>query len=163
MSDEFDKRDWAEDLNEGIRNRDTWFKGLKILVLMLFMAVARFALIATAFYQFCFCLVRNRPSEFVMPVGPWLARYVEKIILFITWYSDHAPFPFTHINRVMGEEPEYRYEESAFHADDGKSSEEDEQYSPAPPPVADEVADETGEEPGEDEEDRPNEPPRPDA
>jgi len=168
MSDEFDRRDWAEDLNEGIRNRDTWLRGLKIIVLFLFVAAARFVLIITTFYQFCFCLVRNRPSEFVKPIGPWLARYVEKVILFITWNSDHAPFPFTHFNRVMGEEPEYRYDESAFHAEEETYAEENEQYSPAPPPAeeADEdhkIEEDTGEESPEDDKSQPNEPPRPDA
>ena len=69
MSDEFDRRDWAEDLNEGIRSRDTWFRGLKIIVLMFFLAIARFALLVAVAYQFCFCLVRNRPSEVMLPVG----------------------------------------------------------------------------------------------
>ncbi len=174
MSDEFDRRDWAEDLNEGIRNRDTWFRGLKIIVLLLFLSIARFALLVTVAYQFFFCLVRNRPSDIMLPVGRWLARYVEKAILFMTWNTDHAPFPFTHISRVMEWEPEYRDEEPAFQAADESFAEEEEPYEPeppAPPPTEDEVAgdepdtaDETGEEaePNEDE-DRPTQPPRPDA
>jgi len=174
MSDEFDRRDWAEDLNEGIRNRDTWFRGLKIVVLLLFLALARFALLVTVAYQFFFCLARNRPSEIMLPIGRWLARYVEKAILFMTWNTDHAPFPFTHFNRVMEWEPDYRDEEPEFQAADESFAEEEERYEPeppAPPPTEDEVAgdepdtaDETGEEaePNEDE-DRPSQPPRPDA
>jgi len=173
MSDEFDRRDWVEDLNAGIRNRETWFRGLKIVVLMLFLAVARFAVIVTAVYQLCFCLVRNKPSEFVMPVGPWLARYVEKAILFITWNSEHAPFPFTPLREVMEEDQDYRYEEPAFHAEEDAFAEEDERYDtepPTQPPAEDDAAeeetgaaDETGEEPEMDDEDRSGQPPRPDA
>jgi hypothetical protein len=178
MSDEFDRRDWVEDLNEGIRNRDTWFRGLKIVVLLFFIAVARLAMLVTVAYQFCFCLVRNRPSEIMLPVGRWLARYVEKTILFMTWNSDHAPFPFTHINRVMEQEPDYRDEEPVFQAADEGFAEEEERYEPeplAPPPTEDEVADDepgadeqTGEEGDEepepeDDEGQSRPPPRPDA
>ncbi len=178
MSDEFDKRDWAEDLNEGVRNRDTWFRGLKIIVLLLFLAIARFALLVTVAYQFCFCLVRNRPSEIMLPAGRWLAIYAEKAILFMTWNSDHAPFPFTHFNRVMEQKPDYRDENSAFQAEEEYLAGDQEPYAPEPPvpPTADdEAADEEppgaeeqpggddAEEPEEDEEERPGQPPRPDA
>lgn len=181
MNDEFDKRDWAEDLNEGIRNRDTWFRGLKIVVLLLFLAIARFALLVAVLYQFCFCLVRNRPSEIMLPVGHWLARYVEKAILFMTWNTDHAPFPFTHFNRVMEREPDYRDEEQAFQAADESFAEEEERYDSEPPALppdvdeakagepADEQAVDNGDEPEEEEkeegeaEDQSTPPPRPDA
>ncbi len=178
MNDEFDRRDWAEDLNEGIRNRDTWFRGLKIIVLLFFIAVARLALLVAVVYQFCFCLVRNRPSDIMLPIGRWLARYVEKIILFITWNTDHAPFPFTHINRVMEWEPDYRNEEPAYQAEDENFAEEEERYDsepPAPPaaeeevseeePAADEQAgEESDEEPEpENDEGQSRPPPRPDA
>jgi hypothetical protein len=171
MSEEFDKRDWAEDLNEGVRNRDTWFRGMKILVLLLFLAIARFALLVTVAYQFCFCLVRNRPSEIMLPAGRWLARYAEKAILFMTWNSNHAPFPFTHFNRVMEQEPEYRDENFGVQAEEEYFTNDDEPYAPeppAPPATDDEVTDEQPddedtEEPEEDEEDRPGQPPRPDA
>ena len=177
MSDEFDRRDWAEDLNEGVRNRDIWFRGLKIIVLILFLAVARFALLATVIYQFCFCLVRNRPSEIMLPIGRWLAHYAEKAILFMTWNSDHAPFPFTHFNRVMEHEPDYRAEEETYQSEDESIASDEERYAPEqpiPPAAEDEIADdepeaeesngsEDGEEPVEDEEDRPTQPPRPDA
>lgn len=178
MSEEFDKRDWAEDLNEGVRNRDTWFRGLKIIVLLLFLAIARFALLVTVAYQFCFCLVRNRPSEIMLPAGRWLARYAEKTILFMTWNSNHAPFPFTHFNRVMEQKPDYRDESFGVQAEEEYFASDAESYAPeppAPPTIDDEVADEepagadeptgdeTAEEPEEDEENRPGQPPRPDA
>jgi hypothetical protein len=172
MSDEFDRRDWMEDLNEGIRNGSTWLRGLKILVLMLFLAVARLALIVIVFYQFCFCLVRNRPSELVFPVGAWLARYVEKVILFVTWYSDHAPFPFSHINRVLDEEPDYWREDYGFAPEEGEGyagAEDRDDEQPPSPPAPDEMRGAESEQPPEsgdeveEDEDRGNRPPRPDA
>ena len=175
MSDEFERRDWVEDLNEGIRNRDTWFRGLKILVLLLFLAIARFALFVAVFYQFCFCLVRNRPSEIMLPAGRWLARYVEKTILFMTWNSDHAPFPFTHFNRVMAQEPDYRDEAPEYGDEDEDFAEEEarrDREPPAPPPAEDEAADEEPEaeepaggdgEQADEGDDKSPPPPRPDA
>lgn len=177
MSDEFDERDWREDLYEGIRNRDTWFRGLKILVLLLFLAVARFALIAIVIYQFCFCLVRNSPSDLARPVGPWLARYVELAILYVTWSSDYAPFPFAPL-REVAEEASYTYAEPEPGFEEEPSDYEEERYEsepPAPPPGAgdalpedeaappeDEALPEDEAEPGRDD-DQPNPPPRPDA
>lgn len=172
MSDEFNRRDWVEDLNEGIRNGATWLRAVKIVFLMLFLAAARLALIVIVFYQFCFCLVRNRPSEMVFPVAVWLARYVEKIILFVTWYSDHAPFPFSHINRVMDEEPDYRHEEYGFAPDETEShADEDLRYDSEPPSdpgaeaehTSEREAEPEGDEREEEDEDRGNQPPRPDA
>lgn len=168
MSDEFDRRDWVEDLNEGIRNRNTWFRGLKIVVLLLFLAIARFALLIGIAYQFCFCLVRNRPSEIMLFAGRWLARYLEKAVSFMTWNSDYAPFPFAFPGEVMEREPEYRDEETVFHARDESSAGEEEQYapeSPAPPPAEETAAPDDatdGEEPEEDE-NQSKPPPRPDA
>ncbi len=177
MSDEFDRRDWVEDLNQGIRNRDTWFRGLKILVLLLFLAVARFALIVTVIYQFCFCLVRNRPSELVRPAGPWLARYVELIILYVTWSTDYAPFPFAPM-RDITEEGGYSYGESSSGPEEEASDYEEERYDsepPAPPPGAEDALPEDEAAPPEDEalpedegtdegdDEQPTPPPRPDA
>lgn len=182
MSDDFDRRDWAEDLNQGIRNRDTWFRGLKIVVLLIFLAIARFALLITVFYQFCFCLVRNRPSDLVLPVGRWLARFVEMAILFLTWNSDHAPFPFAPVGEVMEQEPDFPNEDAAFDPDEENCAAGEEQYDNEPPmlePAEDTAPEDEGpggepsdEEPAEDqdsdepeetEEDRPSQPPRPDA
>lgn len=185
MSEEFDRRDWAEDLNAGIRNRDTWFRGLKIVVLLFFLAIARFALLVTVLYQFCFSLVRNRPSELVLPVGPWLARYVEKAILYLTWNSDHAPFPFASIGSVMKQGPDYPNEESTLEQDEESLANEEQRYDSEPPtppatedntpdqedtipdeedniPDEETAAEEDGEEPQEDQ-DESSPPPRPDA
>lgn len=177
MSDEFDRRDWVEDLNEGIRNRDTWFRGLKTLVLLLFLAVARFALIVVVIYQFCFCLVRNRPSELVMPVGPWLARYVELTILYVTWSTDYVPFPFAPL-RDIAEDGDYQYDDSGSGLEDEATDYEQERHDgepPASPPGAEDalpednggvpeeeaLPEDEGTDEGDDDQHTP--PPRPDA
>lgn len=182
MSDEFDKRDWAEDLNQGIRNRDTWFRGLKIVVLLIFLAIARFALLIAVFYQFCFCLVRNRHSDLILPAGRWLARYVQMAIMFLTWNTDDAPFPFAPFSEVMQQEPDFPNEDAEYYPDAENFAAGEEQYASEPlmlapvedadpedegredePPAGEPDEDRDGEEPGEDEEDRPSQPPRPDA
>lgn len=177
MSDEFDRRDWVEDLNEGIRNRNTWFRGVKILVLLLFLAVARFALFAIVIYQFCFCLVRNRPSDLARPVGPWLARYVELIILYVTWSTDYAPFPFAPL-RDITEDGGYGYGESSSGLEEESSDYEEERYdsepSTPPPGAEDTLPEDNGgvpedealpedESTDEGDDDQPTAPPRPDA
>jgi hypothetical protein len=180
MSDEFDRRDWAEDLNDGIRNRDTWFRGLKIVVLLLFLAIARFALLVTVAYQFCFCMVRNRPSEIMLPVGRWLASYVEESILFMTWNSDFAPFPFSSFNKVTDPKPDNLDQNQAYETDGEYYAGDQAPFvpeppePPEPPASADEIQDEEpgeepptadtdSEDPGESDDIRPGQPPRPDA
>ena len=172
MSDEFEKRDWAEDLNEGIRNRDTWLRGLKIVVLFLFLAAARFVLALLALFQFLHCLFRNRPGEFVRPAGPWLARYIELVILYVTWSSDYAPFPFAPLGEVADGPPDYGRGEAPPAADEDSYEYEDDRYDSEPadlPPDAEDILPEdeprNGDERGEDEsaDDGSRPPPRPDA
>lgn len=177
MNDEFDRSDWVEHLNAGIRNSHTWFRGLKILVLLLFLAVARFVLIAVVIYQFCFCLVRNRPSELVMPAGPWLARYVELAILYVTWSTDYAPFPFAPL-RDVAEDSGYGYAESSSGYEEESSGYEEEHYDSEPPTTPQGAGDALPEDNGgvpedealpedesadEGDDDQPTPPPRPDA
>jgi hypothetical protein len=175
MSDKFDGRDWFDVLNESIRNRATWIRGGKCVLLLIALFIVRFALYFATAYQFCHCLVRGRPSPFWQPVGRWMASYLEKATLFMTWTTDRPPFPFAPFSEVMEQEPDYRDEEPAFQPEDESFAEEEERYDPEPPalpPAEDEVADEEpvaeeqagGEEPEpEDEEGRPSQPPRPDA
>jgi hypothetical protein len=177
MSDEFDYRDWKEDLYDGLRNRDTWFRGVKILFLSLFLVAVRVVLVLLTIFQFCHYLFRNRPSEIVMQAGPWLARYVELIILYVTWSTDYAPFPFAPL-RDIGEDGGYDYGESSSGVEEGSSGYEEERYDsepPAPPPGAEDALPEDNGGVSEDEalpedestdegdDDHPAPPPRPDA
>lgn len=173
MSEEFDRRDWAEDLNAGIRNGDTWLRGVKILVLLLFLVAVRILVFLLAVFQFLHCLLRNRPNEFVMPAAAWLARYVEKVILFLGWNSNRAPFPFAGLDDVWEDEPDngqtdFRFDDDEW-PDESREGRHDSD-SPEPPEEHDkpeEPAGGSGEEAGEAEsetdDDRNGPPPRPDA
>lgn len=176
MSSEFDRRDWAEQFTVNVKSGDTWFRGLQILVLLLALTVARFVLYFATAYQFCFFLVRGRPSDIMLPVGYFLARYIEKIALFMTWNSDDAPFPFSPLADVTADAP--------YAAEDG-TEDYDAPYQPpttdfgpesyAPPSepstpaetpeeeAPDSAAKEPETETGPDEDEEPPAPPRPDA
>jgi hypothetical protein len=178
MSDEFDYRDWKEDLYDGLRNKDNWFRGLKIVVLSLFLIAVRVTLALLTLFQFCHCLFRNRPSEAVIQAGPWLGRYVDQSIRFMTWHSDRAPFPFAHPREVMEDEPAYRAAEAAPDAEEEQYAYEEERYDsepPAPPPGAEDALPEDNggvpedealpedESTDEGDDEQPSPPPRPDA
>jgi hypothetical protein len=176
MSDKFDGRDWLDVLNESIRSRATWVRGGKCVLLLIALFIVRLVLYFATAYQFCHCLVRGQPSQFFQPVGRWMASYLEKATLFMTWTTDRPPFPFAPFSEVMDQEPDYRDEEPAFQSEDESFAEEQERYDPeppAPPPAEDEIADEEpvaeeqdSEEPAEkpeDDEDKSSPPPRPDA
>lgn len=128
MNDDFDRRDWVDDLNAGIRNRDTWFRGIKIVILFLFLIAVRVVLALITLFQFCHCLVRNRPSGYIMPAGSWLAHYVEDVILFVTWNSDRAPFPFSPLSKVNDEEPPVTDEKPAAGPDAWEADQEENRF-----------------------------------
>ena len=125
MHDEFDEGSWTA----GFRSKRTWIRGFFMLVFLFILWFARLLLIVIAVFQFGAQLIMRRPVARGLPLGRSLAAYLQQIALFLTFNSEHKPFPFAPWPDPGAAAAAYDEE------DDGEEGEAYEAYEPYPPPA----------------------------
>jgi len=123
--DDDDDRGWTA----GFRSGQTWIRGFFMLVFLFILWFARLLLIVIAVFQFGAQLIMRRPVARGLPLGRSLAAYLQQIALFLTFNSEHKPFPFAPWPDPGAAAAAYDEE------DDGEEGEAYEAYEPYPPPA----------------------------
>lgn len=82
------------DLKHNLIAKETWIRGLFILLFAFLLAVARMVTWAVVLLQFLFTLFTGRTNDNLLKFGDTLARYIWQCFLFVTFNSDDKPFPF---------------------------------------------------------------------
>ncbi len=75
--------------------RNTWVRGLYMLLMAIFFHIAEAVLWIVAIVQFILALASNAPNARLMTFGRSLSRYVQQIAAFLTFATDEIPFPFS--------------------------------------------------------------------
>ena len=83
------------ELKDNLRKRQTWLRGLYMLLFIVIFHVAEFVIGAVVLLQFLFTLVTGAPNARLLQFGQSLSRYVYQILRFLTFNSEDLPFPFT--------------------------------------------------------------------
>ncbi len=81
------------ELKQYLTTRETWIRGLYILLFSLCYSVAEVVLFAVVFFQFLSLLFSGQVNERLSMLGQSLATYIYQIIQYITVNSEHQPFP----------------------------------------------------------------------
>ena len=81
-------------LQDNLAAKDTWVRGLLMVLFYAIYKVAELLLIVVAIFQFVAALVTGRPSEALTGFGASLSRLFYDIMQFLTWNTDERPFPF---------------------------------------------------------------------
>lgn len=83
-----------DDLKENITAKETWFRGLFILLFGFLLAVGRVVLWAVVVVQFLFTLISGRANEKLLKFSAGLCRFLYQCFLYVTFNADEKPFPF---------------------------------------------------------------------
>ena len=77
------------------KDRETWMRGLYMLLFAVIFWVAEVLLLATAVFQFGCVLFTARRNERLLGFGEGLSRWFYEIVAFLTFNTDEKPFPFS--------------------------------------------------------------------
>lgn len=82
------------ELKSNLRKRQTWLRGLYMLLFIVIYHVAEFVVGAVVLLQFIFTLVSGNTNARLLQFGQSLSRYAYQILRFLTFNSEDLPFPF---------------------------------------------------------------------
>ena len=83
-----------DELKSNLKAQATWMRGLYILIFTIFYGIAEIVLFAVVFFQFLLRLFTGSTNQRLLKLGQSLSTYVYQICLYITFNSDHQPYPF---------------------------------------------------------------------
>lgn len=70
---------------------------LRFLYMLLFyviLALSRFVVLIVAVFQAIHTLITGAPQTDLRRFGAALSRFLQQVVAYLTWSSDHKPFPF---------------------------------------------------------------------
>ncbi|MDX6750016.1 DUF4389 domain-containing protein [Geminicoccaceae bacterium 1502E] len=78
-----------------LSSRETWIRGLFMLLFTFILGFLQFAAGAVALVQFVFLLFGGHENENLRLFGRGLAAYAQEIVRFLSCDSEQKPFPFS--------------------------------------------------------------------
>ncbi|HEX7046569.1 MAG TPA: DUF4389 domain-containing protein [Gammaproteobacteria bacterium] len=93
----------TDELKENIKAQDTW---LRLLFIIIYGAILWLSAIVLAFvvvFQFLSVLFTRETQRNLLEFGGSLAEYVRQIVAYLTFNSEHKPFPFGDWPEAAGE------------------------------------------------------------
>mgnify|MGYP001221510710 CR=1 FL=1 len=79
---------------EHIKRTSTWFRGLHIILFALLFNIAELVIGAVVLFQFLHALLSGKANKRLLTFGQSLSTYAYQILAYITYNSDHRPYPF---------------------------------------------------------------------
>ena len=83
-----------EEIKTSLTAKESWIRGLYMLLFAVIYWVAETVLAAVAILQFIFLLVARSPNERLQEFGDDLSVYFYQIVQFLTFNTEEKPFPF---------------------------------------------------------------------
>lgn len=83
------------DIRSNLRRRDTWVRGLFILLFAAIYSVAEIVLAALVVFQFGHLLLSARRNANALRFGASLSRYLYEVLRYVTFNLDDRPWPFS--------------------------------------------------------------------
>ncbi len=104
------------DIKANVTRRSIWLRLVFMIVLSVAFNVAEFITFAVVAFQFLSSLFTGQPNDRLTRFGRNLARYLQQIIVYMTFATEEKPFPF----RPWPDEPheETRVEEHSNQLND---------------------------------------------
>ena len=82
------------DIKDNITRRSIWLRLVFMIVLSMAYGVAELVTLAVVVFQFLASLFAGKPNDRLTRFGRNLARYLQQIIVYMTFASEEKPFPF---------------------------------------------------------------------
>ncbi len=84
----------AEDIKENLKAGKTWLRGLYIIIFAIFYSIAEIVLFAVVIFQFLLTLFTGQTNQRLLKLGQSLGTYIYQIVMYMTFNSEHQPYPF---------------------------------------------------------------------
>ena len=84
----------ASELKDNLRKRQTWLRGLYMLLFIVIFHVAEFLIGAVVLLQFLFTLFSGDTNPRLRRFGSSLSQYVYQVLRFLTFNTEAMPYPF---------------------------------------------------------------------
>ncbi len=81
-------------IKKNMKERSTWMRGLYMLLFLFIYGIAELLVVAVVLFQFISMVVVRKTNERLLQFGSELSTFIYKIMLFLTYNSEHKPFPF---------------------------------------------------------------------
>jgi hypothetical protein len=81
-------------IKENVTRRSIWLRLVFMIVLSVAFGVAEFVTFAVVAFQFLSSLFTGQPNDLLTRFGGNLARYLQQIIVYMTFATEEKPFPF---------------------------------------------------------------------
>jgi Flp pilus assembly protein TadB len=85
----------GDDLKEHIKSRSTWLRLVFMLLFVFIFYISQMVLFAAAALQFLWKLFTGEVNERLTAFGANLAEFIRQIARFLTFNTEHMPFPFS--------------------------------------------------------------------
>ncbi len=82
-------------IKENVTRRSVWLRLVFMIVLSVAFNVAELITFAVVAFQFLSSLFTGQPNDRLTRFGRNLARYLQQIIVYMTFATEEKPFPFT--------------------------------------------------------------------
>lgn len=85
----------TERIKEHAKNVDTWVRGLFILIFAIIFYFLYLIIGLLVVFQFFTKVLTGGLNDNLLQFSRGMTRYVEQILLYITFHSEERPFPFS--------------------------------------------------------------------
>ena len=92
-ADNFEERP-PSSLEKHLSSGKTWLRLFFMFVVLLLWAVSRIVIGLSVLLQFCHVLLTGAVNDKLKHLGEQLARYSYQIVAYLTYNTEHRPFPF---------------------------------------------------------------------
>jgi len=82
------------DIKQYLTTKQTWIRGLYILLFALIYSIVEIVLFGVVLFQFMSMLLSGEANNRILKFGQSLGTYIYQIIQFMTANSDEQPYPF---------------------------------------------------------------------
>ena len=83
------------ELKGNLAKKQTWLRGLYMVLFAVIYSVAEMVIAAVAILQFLLTLVTGKTNSRLLQFGRSLSLYVYQIMLFLTFNQEELPYPFS--------------------------------------------------------------------
>lgn len=80
---------------DNLTDKSTWMRLLYIVLFTLAFNIAEFLIAIIVLVQFLSVLFTKKPNERLQTLGGDLGVYVKDVVCFLTYQSDHMPYPIS--------------------------------------------------------------------
>lgn len=84
-----------DNLKKNLTAKNTWVRGLYMLLFALIYSITKILVAAVAVFQFFATLLTGKANERLMTFGQNLSTFIYQIIQFFTFNSEEKPYPFS--------------------------------------------------------------------